>query len=138
MLLKTIVVTGAVAMLAVSAAVAAPPAGKGKPATTGSACKPKVSIIVKGTLTTNGAPASVALTVTGGNRFARAYRAAAQPLTVLLTPTTKITREGSRDAASLQVGDRVKVRAVACKADLANGATPALTAVRLVAHPTPA
>ena len=37
MLLKTIVVTGAVAMLAVSAAVAAPPAGKGKPATTGSA-----------------------------------------------------------------------------------------------------
>ena len=47
--------------------------------------KPKVSIIVKGTLTTNGAPASVALSVTGGNRFARAYRAAAQPLTVLLT-----------------------------------------------------
>jgi len=138
MLLKTIVVTGAVAMLAVSAAVAAPPAGKGKPATTGSACKPKVSIIVKGTLTTNGAPASVALTVTGGNRFARAYRAAAQPLTVLLTPTTKITREGSRDAATLQVGDRVNVRAVACKADLANGATPVLTAVRLVAHPTPA
>ena len=52
--------------------------------------------------------------------------------------SSKITREGSRDAASLRVGDRVNVRAVACKADLATGATPALTAVRLVAHPTPA
>ena len=127
--------TGAIALLAVSAAVAAPPPGNGKPSSNGTACKPKISVILKGTLITNGAPASVALTVTGGNRFARAYRAAAQPVTVLLTTGTKIGRGDSRSAADLIVGDHVNVRATACKADLALDATPTLTAVRLVAHP---
>ena len=135
MLFKTFGVTGAIALLAVSAAVAAPPAGKGKPATTGLACKPKVSVILKGTLTTNSAPASVALTVTGGNHFAKAYRAATQPVTVLLTTGTKITRGNSHNPADLKSGDLVNVRATACKGDLALDATPALTALRLVAHP---
>ena len=135
MLLKMFGVTGAIALLVVSAAVAAPPAGKGKPAPTGVACKPKISVILKGTLTANSAPASVALTVTGGNRFARAYRAGAQPVIVLLTADTKIVRGDSRDAADLTVGDRVNVRATACKADLALVAIPALTAVRMVARP---
>ncbi len=144
MLFKMFGVTGAIALLAVSAAVAAPPAGKGKPATaglsgkpapTGVACKPKISVILKGTLTANTAPASFALTVAGGNRFAKAYRAGAQPVVVLLTTGTKIVRGKSHNAADLTVGDRVNVRATACKADLALDATPALTAVRLVGHP---
>ena len=147
MLFKTLTVTGTIATLVVSAAVAAPPAGKGKPASageaagkgkpapTGTACKPKISVIIKGTLVANGAPASVALTVTRGNRFANAYRAATQPLTVLLTLDTKITRGDSHDPAGLQAGDLLNVRAVVCKADLAHSATPPLTAVRLVAHP---
>jgi len=135
MLFKMFGLTGAIALLAVSAAVAAPPVGKGKPSPTGTACKPKISVILKGTLTANSQPASVALTVTGGNRFARAYRASAQPVTVLLTTDTRIVRGDSRNAADLIVGDRVNVRATACKADLALDATPTLTAVRLVAHP---
>ena len=132
MLLKMFGVTGAIALLVVSAAVAAPPAGKGKPAP---ACKPKISVILKGTLTANSAPASVALTVTGGNHFAKAYRAATQPVTVLLTTDTKIVRGNSHSPADLTVGDRVNVRATACKADLALDATPPLTALRVVAHP---
>lgn len=115
--------------------MAAPPPGKGKPTPTGVACKPKISVILKGTLTTNSAPASVALTATGGNRFAKAFRAAAQPVTVLLTTSSKIVRRNSHDPADLIIGDLVNVRATACKADLALDATPELTAVRLVAHP---
>lgn len=135
MLLKMFGLTGAIALLAVSAAVAAPPAGKGKPSPTGTACKPKISVILKGALTVNGTADSVTLTVTGGNRFARAYRAAAQPVTVLLTTDTKIVRGDSHNAADLMIGDRVNVRARVCKADLALDAIPALTAVRVVAHP---
>jgi hypothetical protein len=137
MLFKTVSIASAVAMLAVSAAVAAPPSGKGtgRPAVTGAACKPKISVILKGTLTTNSAPTAVALTLTGGNRFAKAYRAATQPLIVLLATDTKVTRGNSHAASSLVAGDLVNVRAPACKADLADNATPQLTAVRLVAHP---
>ena len=144
MLFKTFGVTGAIALLAVSAAVAAPPAGKGKPATTGAAakpaatglaCKPKISVILRGTLTTNSAPASVALTVTGGNHFAKAYRAATQPVIVVLTTDTKIVRGNSHDPLDLKSGDLVNVRATVCKADLALDVTPSLTALRLVARP---
>ena len=52
-----------------------------------------------------------------------------------VTTDTKIVRGDSKNAADLTVGDRVNVRATACKADLTLDATPALTAVRLVAHP---
>lgn len=43
--------------LGVSAAVAAPPPGKGKPPTTGEGCKPKVTVVLKGTLATTSAAA---------------------------------------------------------------------------------
>ena len=66
---KVLLVGLAAAMLCVSAAVAAPPADKGKPKTTGEGCKPKVTVVLKGTLT--GAPLSV--DVTRANRWGRAY-----------------------------------------------------------------
>ncbi len=137
MLFKMLAVTGAIAMLGVSAAMAAPPTGKstGKPAPTGSACKPRVSVILTGSITAHSAPASVAVGLSGGNNHAKAYRTAHRPVTILLTTATKSIRGNSHDALSLVAGDRVNVRAVVCKADLANGATPALTALRFVAHP---
>src|SRR5690242_838583 len=36
--------------VAASVAVAAPPAGKGKPTTTGPGCKPRIMVVLKGTL----------------------------------------------------------------------------------------
>jgi hypothetical protein len=52
---------------------------------------------------------------------------------------TKVRRNGKKLTGDLVVGDRVLVQARACKADLtAQGTPPALTAVRVVAHPTKA
>src|SRR5947207_7222782 len=48
MKLKAVVLAGVLALLAASVAVAAPPAGKGKPAATGAGCKPMVSVLLKG------------------------------------------------------------------------------------------
>jgi hypothetical protein len=42
------------------------------------------------------------------------------------------------DLVELGAGDRVLVQARVCKADLADDVVPALTAVRVVAHPAKA
>ena len=132
---KLILVTLVAASLSVSVAVAAPPPGKGKP-TTGAGCKPKVTVVLKGTLT--GAPLSV--DVTSANRWGRAYVAGTASTSIAVDAnTTKVRRQGKALITELVVGDRVLVQARACKADLlATGAPPVLTAVRVVAHPAAA
>ena len=121
------------ALFVVSTAVAAPPPGKGKPPPTGEGCKPKVTVVLRGTL--SGASAgSLNMTVTRGNRWARAY-VSAGTASVTVDSTAKVRRNGKKTLADLVTGDRVLVQARVCKADLAEGATPALTAVRVVAHP---
>jgi len=133
---RVLLVGIAAAMLSVSAAVAAPPEGKGKPLTTGAGCKPKVTVVLKGTLT--GAPLSV--DVTSANRWGRAYVAGTASTSIAVDPnTTKVRRNGNKTLITgLVVGDRVLVQARVCKADLAEGDMPALTAVRVVAHPAKA
>jgi hypothetical protein len=123
------------AALTASAAIAAPPPGKGKPASTGVGCKPAVAVILSGTLTADGTASSLTVHVTGGNRFALAYKNGAQPITVTITTATKINRQGDHNPLHLKTGDRVNIQARQCKADLANGATPTLTASRVTAHP---
>jgi len=137
MKLRFLLVGLVIAGLGVSAAVAAPAPGKGKPPTTGAGCKPKVTVVLKGTLfATPGATASaLSVSVTKGNRFGRSYVAASQPLSILVDEDTKIRRQGKKTLGDLLSGDRVLVQARACKADLAEGATPPLTASRVVAHP---
>ena len=134
MKLRLLLVSLAAALIAVSAAVAAPPPGKGKPPATGEACKPKVTVVLKGVLT--GAPLSV--DVTSANRWGRAYVAGTASTSVTTTADTKVRRQGKKTLDALVVGDRVLVQAKVCKADLAEGAMPALTAVRVVAHPAKA
>jgi hypothetical protein len=129
--LKLLLVGVVGVVLTASSAVAAPPAGKGKPPTTGVGCKPKVSVVLKGTLT--GAPLSV--DVTSGNRWGRAYVAGSASTSIAVNADTKVRRQGKKLITDLVVGDRVLVQAKACKADLANDATPALTASKVVAHP---
>jgi hypothetical protein len=121
----------AVAMLTVSAAVAAPPPGKGKPPT-GEGCKPKVTVVLKGTLTA----APLTVDVTKANRWGRAY--VGTSTSVAVDAKTKVRRQGKKSIAELVVGDRVLVQAKVCKADLAEGAIPDLTAARVVAHPAAA
>ncbi|MGH3079196.1 MAG: hypothetical protein ACRDPZ_13575 [Gaiellaceae bacterium] len=136
--MKTKVLLAALAAvcLAASAAVAAPPPGKGKP-TTGQGCKPNVTVILKGTLAATPGLSATALSVTvkSANRHGRAYVTATQPTAVLVDEDTKVRRRGKKTLGDLLMGDRVVVQAKVCKADLAQGATPALTAKRVVAHP---
>ena len=131
---RVLLVGIAAAMLSVSAAVAAPPDGKGKPPTTGEGCKPKVTVVLKGTLT--GTPLSV--DVTSANRWGRAYVAGTASTSVAVDASTKVRRQGKKLITDLVVGDRVLVQARVCKADLADDVMPPLTAVRVVAHPAKA
>lgn len=132
MKLRMLLVGLTAAMLSVSAAVASPPADKGKPPTTGAGCKPKVTVVLKGSLT--GTPLSV--DVTSANRWGRAYVAGTASTSIAVDANTKVRRQGKKLITDLVVGDRVLVQARVCKADLvAGGALPPLTAVRVVAHP---
>ena len=128
-----------VACTSASLAIAAPPPGKGKP-TTGVGCKPQVTVVLKGTLV--GAPGaagtSFTMTVTGTNAHGKAYKAAAQPITVGISTTTMVRRQGAKTQASLVTGDRLLVQSRVCKADLANAVPPPLTASRVIAHPAAA
>jgi hypothetical protein len=135
-----VLLVGLAAMLSVSTAVAVPPAGKGKPLPTGPACKPKVTVVLKGTFVSASA-SSLSMNVTGANRWGRAYKTAGSA-SVALDAKTKVRGKGMKsvdDLADLKAGDRLLVQARACKADLADEAVPAaLTAVRVVAHPAKA
>lgn len=132
MKLRLLLVCVAAAMLSVSAAIAAPPPGKGKPQT-GEGCKPKVTVVLKGSVA-NAGTSALTVNVASGNRWGRAYVTAGSA-TVAVSETTKVRRQGKKTLVDLVSGDRVLVQAKVCKADLAEGATPALTAVRVIAHP---
>jgi hypothetical protein len=124
------------ASIGVSAAVAAPPPGKGKPPTTGEGCKPKLTVVLRGTLTAV-PTTSLSVNVAAANRWGRAYVGATHLVTVDVVKT-KVRRQGKKTFGDLLSGDRVLVQAKACKAALAEEATPTLTAVRVVAHPAAA
>jgi hypothetical protein len=120
-------------LVAVSAA-----AGKGKPPGTGDGCKPNVKVVLKGVLAPDVDPAdgdvSFVMVVKHSNRFGRAWKQAGSA-TVNVDQKTKIRRKGARNLGALAPNDRVQVGAKVCKADLANGAMPDLTARRIGAHP---
>ncbi len=133
-----------VAAVSISAAVAAPPPGKGKPETTpsghtpgkppttGAGCRPQVTVVLKGTITTPGA--TFTMNVTRSNRWGRAWKTAGTA-SVTVGPDTKVRRNGMKAATDLAAGDWVLAQARVCKADLADDATFSLTAARVVAHP---
>jgi hypothetical protein len=139
MQIKLLLAAFAVAGLAVSAAVAAPPEGKGKPRT-GEGCKPKVAVVLKGTLVSASAT-SLSMNVTGANRWGRAYKDAGSA-GVTLDPKTKVRGNGMTSVADLvadlKAGDRVRVQARVCKDDLKDNAKPSLTASKVIGHPAKA
>jgi hypothetical protein len=147
--LKVLLMGVTAALLSVSVAVAAPPPGKGKPAspgtsaaagkpaTTGPGCRPMVTVVLKGTITGTTSN-TLTMTVTRANRWGRAYLTAGSA-TVNTTPDTKVRRNGGKLLTDLKATDWVLVQARVCKAELlAPGAPLTLTAVRVVAHPAKA
>jgi hypothetical protein len=139
MKIKLLLAALAVAGLAVSSAVAAPPEGKGKP-TTGEGCKPKVAVVLKGTLVSASAT-SLNMNVTGANRWGRAHKDAGSA-GVTLDPKTKVRGRGLKSVADLvaelKAGDRVRVQARVCKDELKDNAKPSLTASKVIGHPAKA
>ena len=139
MKIKLVLAGLAVAGLAVSSAVAAPPEGKGKPRT-GEGCKPKIAVVLKGTLVSASAN-SLSMNVTGANRWGRAYKNAGASVT--LDTKTKVRGGGMKTVADLvsdlKAGDRVLVQARVCKDDLKDpNAKPQLTASKVIGHPAKA
>ena len=136
MKLKALLLAAVVALVAVSVAVAAPPPGKGKPLATGPTCKPKVTVVLKGTFTSLSGNV-LTMAVTGGNRWARPWVTAKTAAVTVDPSTTKVRvdqRNGPKTLANLVSGDWLLVQARACKADLEAVTLPTLTAVRIVAH----
>ena len=131
MKIKLFLVGAVLAAVAVSSAVAAPPADKGKPKTTGEGCKPRIAVILKGTLTGAGSPLTVK--VTSANHWGKAYVGGSDK-SVAVNSATKVRGQGMKQLSELKSGFRVLVQSRVCKADLANGATPALTATKVIAH----
>jgi hypothetical protein len=130
---KLLIVALVSALAVVSAA-----AGKGKPPRSGEGCKPAVKVVLAGVLAADVDPAdgdtSFTMVVKRSNRFGRAYKQAGIA-TINVDPKTKIRRKGAHNLGALAPNDRLLVSAKACKADLANGGMPDLTARKIAAHP---
>ena len=133
MRLKLLALALVVSLVAVSAAL-----GKGKPPTTGAGCRPAVKVVLSGVLAPDVDPAdgdtSFVLTVKRSNKHGRAYKQAGSA-TITVDAKTRVSRQGAHNLGALAPNDRVGVKAKVCKADLANGATPDLTARKVDAHP---
>ena len=133
---KLLVLALVASLVAVSAATA-----KGKPSKAGPKCKPAVTVMLSGVLAPDVDPqdgdTSFVLTVKHSNRHGRAYKQAGSA-TVTVDAKTRVRRQGAKNLGALAPNDRVHVTAKVCKADLANGATPDLTARKLGAHPATA
>ena len=127
MKLRIVVLALALAIVPSSVALA-----KGKPDQTGDNCRPKVSFILKGTLTSLG-DTSFHMDVTKANRHGRAFLGDRE---VTVNDLTKFRRQGHAAMADLVLGDRLKVQVRGCKHG--DPATMELLAKRVAAHPAPA
>ena len=139
--LVTVLVGASVALAYDNSGNGKPAAKPGKP-TSGPNCRPKVRVMLKGSLVNDSVTddTSFMLTVSKSNRHGRSYVSATQPITVNVDAMTKVRRkapdsEPTTTLDSLAMDDLVKLRAKACKAELKDGGMPELTAKHLKAHP---
>jgi hypothetical protein len=143
MRLKFLVLALVASLVAVSAAVAKDHPGKGhkNPPTTGADCRPSVQVVLKGVLAADVDPAdgdtSFVLIVKRSNKHGRAFKAAGSA-TIMVDAKTKVRRRGEHNLGALAPNDRLSIKAKVCKADLAEGATPQLTARKIDAKPAKA
>jgi hypothetical protein len=130
-------------LVAVSAAVAKDHPGKGHknpPAAAGSDCK-MAKVELKGMLAADVDPAdgdtSFVMVVKRSNRHGKAFKAAGSA-TIMVDAKTKVRRKGEHNLGALAPSDRLSVQAKVCRTDLAEGATPQLTARKINARPAKA
>jgi hypothetical protein len=134
---KLVMVALATAALAASSATADPGHGK---SSAGTKCKP-ANVKLMGTLTSDpgSTDTSFTMTVTKSNNAGKAYKLAGTA-TVNVDTKTRIHRHAAgvhgnkATVGDLALGDYAKVRAKVCKTDLADNATPDLTARKIDAH----
>ena len=130
---KFLILALVASLVAVSAATA-----KGKPSKSGANCRPAVTVMLSGVLDSTVDPqdgdSSFVLTVKHSNRHGRAYKQAGSA-TIMVDAKTRVRRQGAKNLGAFAPNDRVHVTAKVCKADLADGATPDLTARKVGAHP---
>jgi hypothetical protein len=137
-------------LVTASLAVAKAPPGKGKPegkgkktttsSTDPATCKPKISVILKGTFVSGGGT-SFTMNVTQSNFHGRDL--VGSPLTLTVDDKTMFRRNGHADLADFKADDRLNVQARACKkpknATQAPAAAPtAMLAKRVTGHPAKA
>ncbi len=135
-------------LVTASLAVAKAPPGKGKPegkgkktttsSTDPATCKPKVSVILKGTFVSGGGT-SLTMNVTQTNFHGRDL--VGSPLTLTVDDKTKFRRNGHAELADFKADDRLNVQARACKKqkNAAPAAEPAaMLAKRVTGHPAKA
>jgi hypothetical protein len=141
-------------LVTASLAVAQAPPGKGKPegkgksrqtttsSTDPATCKPKISVILKGTFESGGGT-SFALDVTHSNFHGRDL--VGSSLTLTVDDKTTFRRNGHAELSDFKAGDRLNVQARACKKpkNTAQGQAPAaqpaaMLAKRVTGHPAKA
>jgi hypothetical protein len=133
-------------LVTASLAVAKAPPGKGKKKTTTTttsttdpaACKPKVSVILKGTFVSGGGT-SFTMNVTQTNFHGRDL--VGSPLTLTVDDKTTFRRKGHAELSDFKAEDRLNVQARACKKQ--KNAAPAaeaaaMLAKRVTGHPAKA
>jgi hypothetical protein len=136
MKLKPLMLLSACAALAVPAALA-----KGPPPKSGAGCKPKISVVLKGKLTTDpdAGATSFSMDVTGSNRHGKSLvtKPTATNVDIKLDPKTVIRRNGKKLVELLQKDDRAVVVIYRCKADLplTDETVDDVAAARVTAHP---
>jgi hypothetical protein len=118
------------------------PEGKGKKTTTSATtdpatCKPKISVILKGTFVSGGGT-SFTMNVTQTNFHGRDL--VGSPLTLTVDAKTTFRRNGHAELADFEALDRLNVQARACKKQKKATQTPpaepvALLAKRVTGHP---
>ena len=109
-------------LVTASLAVAKAPPGKGKPegkgkktttsSTDPATCKPKISVILKGTFVSGGGT-SFTMNVTHSNFHGRDL--VGSPLTLTVDDKTMFRRNGHAELADFKADDRLDVQARACK-----------------------
>lgn len=118
MMRRTLLATALIAALSVPVAFAAPPPGKGKPPATGPGCKPAVTVMLKGKLTSDPGTGATSFTmnVTGTNEHGKSLKGLG--VTIMVDAKTRIRRQGAKTIESLTTNDRANVQLRRCKGEL--------------------
>ena len=113
---RAVVTVVAAAALAVPVALGSP--SKGKPPPAGPGCKPQVTVILKGKLTSDPAEGATSFTmdVAGTNMHGKSLKGLG--VTISVDAKTKVRRQGAKKVEALASGDRANVQLRRCKADL--------------------